>query len=103
MENTIKIPGKELKVLRNVDVCVIGAGSAGVAAAASAARNGARTLLIERLSFPGGTTTNGMVCMWHLSDGRKQVIHGVADELIDIYNEIEPDTMKIVPGFPERI
>jgi len=103
MENTIKIPGKELKVLRNVDVCVIGAGSAGVAAAASAARNGARTLLIERLSFPGGTTTNGMVCMWHLSDGRKQVIHGVADELIDIYNEIEPDTMKIVPGFPDNM
>ena len=39
------------------DVVVVGAGSAGSAAAISAARLGARTLLLDRLAFMGGTST----------------------------------------------
>ena len=39
------------------DVVVIGAGSAGSSAAISAARLGARTLLVDRLAFMGGTST----------------------------------------------
>jgi glycine/D-amino acid oxidase-like deaminating enzyme len=39
------------------DVLVIGSGSAGSCAAISAARLGARTLLIDRLAFMGGTST----------------------------------------------
>jgi glycine/D-amino acid oxidase-like deaminating enzyme len=39
------------------DVVVIGAGSAGSSAAISAARMGARTLLVDRLAFMGGTST----------------------------------------------
>jgi hypothetical protein len=39
------------------DVVVIGAGSAGSSAAISAARSGARTLLLDRLAFMGGTST----------------------------------------------
>jgi hypothetical protein len=39
------------------DVIVVGAGSAGSSAAISAARTGARTLLIDRLGFMGGTST----------------------------------------------
>ena len=38
-------------------VVVVGAGSAGSSAAISAARAGARTLLIDRLGFMGGTST----------------------------------------------
>jgi glycine/D-amino acid oxidase-like deaminating enzyme len=38
-------------------VLVVGAGSAGSSAAISAARSGARTLLIDRLGFMGGTST----------------------------------------------
>ena len=38
-------------------VVVVGAGSAGSSAAISAARSGARTLLIDRLGFMGGTST----------------------------------------------
>ncbi|MGH2428460.1 MAG: FAD-dependent oxidoreductase [Candidatus Limnocylindria bacterium] len=39
------------------DVIVVGSGSAGSAAAISAARIGARTLLVDRLAFMGGTST----------------------------------------------
>jgi glycine/D-amino acid oxidase-like deaminating enzyme len=39
------------------DVVVVGSGSAGSSAAISAARLGARTLLIDRLGFMGGTST----------------------------------------------
>ena len=39
------------------DVVVVGAGSAGSSAAISAARLGARTLIVDRLPFLGGTST----------------------------------------------
>ena len=42
---------------RRVDVLVVGAGSAGSSAAISAARMGARVMLIDRLPFLGGTST----------------------------------------------
>ncbi|MES2660520.1 MAG: FAD-dependent oxidoreductase [Verrucomicrobiota bacterium] len=43
------------------DVAVIGGGSAGLAAAVTAARQGARTLLIERHGYPGGMGTASLV------------------------------------------
>ncbi len=39
------------------DVVVVGSGSAGSSAAIAAARHGARTLLVDRLAFMGGTST----------------------------------------------
>lgn len=46
------------------DVCVLGGGPAGVAAAVAAARNGARTLLIEQYGFLGGTSTAAHVTVF---------------------------------------
>ncbi|MBI1735818.1 MAG: FAD-dependent oxidoreductase [Candidatus Rokubacteria bacterium] len=43
------------------DVIVVGGGPAGIAAAVSAARRGARTALVERYGFLGGMATAGMV------------------------------------------
>ncbi len=41
----------------DIDVCILGGGPAGTAAAIAAARNGARTLLVEQYGTLGGTST----------------------------------------------
>lgn len=51
------IPLSVTRPVRKFDVAVIGGGTAGVFAAISAARTGARTLLIEKNSILGGTVT----------------------------------------------
>lgn len=66
------------------DVIVAGGGPGGIAAAVAAARNGAKTLLIERYGFLGGAGTAMMVNPWMTySAGPKQIIYGVLQELID--------------------
>lgn len=53
---------RTVPVKRCADVIVVGGGLGGVAAALGSARAGAKTILIERNSFPGGTATAGMCC-----------------------------------------
>src|ERR1700731_3180008 len=53
----VNLGAQTIPVPANVDVLVCGGGVAGIAAAVAAARNGARTLLIERAGFLGGTAT----------------------------------------------
>jgi hypothetical protein len=70
------------------DVAVVGGGPAGLAAAASAARGGARTLLVERYGFLGGMGTAGGVTNFAGLYGRvggqwQQLVRGVADELLE--------------------
>jgi hypothetical protein len=69
------------------DVLVLGGGPAGIAAAAAAARAGARTLLVERYGFLGGMGTAAGVtnfCGLHacVFGEIRQVVHGLADELL---------------------
>jgi len=54
-------PGRDLAVVREVDVAVVGGGTAGIAAGVAAARNGADTLVIERYNCLGGQMTAGYV------------------------------------------
>ena len=49
---------------RNCDVAVVGGGSAGFAAAWSAAKRGADVVLVEREDTLGGTSTIGGVSSW---------------------------------------
>lgn len=68
------------------DVIVAGAGIAGVAASLSAARNGAKTLLIEKGTYAGGLATMGLVAIYlPLCDGcGHQVSFGIAEELLKL-------------------
>jgi hypothetical protein len=54
-------PQRQIEIIDDVDVCIVGGGPAGVAAAVAAARAGARTFRIERHGFVGGMWTAGMV------------------------------------------
>jgi hypothetical protein len=83
-EDTIDFQ-KNVPVVADVDVLVVGAGPAGLAAAIGAARNGARTMLVERYGYVGGNLTAGLVgpCMTSYSlDGQTQLIKGVFDEMV---------------------
>lgn len=55
---------KEIPVKEKVDVLVAGAGPAGVAAAISAARQGAKTMLLEQSGCVGGVATSGLMSHW---------------------------------------
>lgn len=85
---TIVEPARALPVYGEFDVVVVGGGPAGLAASASAARHGAKVLLVERYGFLGGMGTAGGVTNFAGLYGRKngemrQVVHGVVDELLE--------------------
>lgn len=82
---TITEAAREINVCHEADVVVVGGGPAGVAAAVSAARNGAKTVLVERYGHLGGMATGGLVILIpFLSDGtQQQVLGGVMQEMVD--------------------
>ncbi len=59
--DTIQMPAREITVSENADVVVAGGGPAGFAAAIAAARQGAKTLLVEAAGCLGGQATSGLV------------------------------------------
>ena len=57
VRDELRLDARTMPIAARVDVLVCGGGVAGIAAAVAAARNGAKTLLIERAGFLGGTAT----------------------------------------------
>lgn len=72
-----------IKYLGNFDVAVCGGGIAGVCAAISSARAGARTLLIERSGSLGGTLTEGFIPLILDADNKG----GIVKELFAFLDE----------------
>ncbi len=76
----VVIPQRQVPVLAEADVLVCGGGTAGITAACSAARHGAKVILIERWPCVGGMATAALVNGWHRSDRTKVVINGLVEE-----------------------
>jgi hypothetical protein len=77
---------REIPVRDEVEVLVAGGGLGGVAATLAAARTGARTLLLERNGFLGGTATAGMCCSvfnCFFMRGGEQGTVGIPEEIVD--------------------
>ena len=69
----------------DVDVLVIGAGSAGTTAAVAAARSGASTLLVDRFGFLGGTSTavlDTFYAFYTPGATPHKVVAGIPDEVV---------------------
>jgi glycine/D-amino acid oxidase-like deaminating enzyme len=78
------IPPARVPVVAEPDVCVVGGGAAGVAAAVAAGRLNLDVLLIERYGFCGGATVAGLsgtICGLYSSGERpEQIVFGFAGE-----------------------
>lgn len=104
---------RDIPVVANVDVLVVGGGPAGVGAAVGSARTGAHTMLVERYGFLGGMWTAGMVVTlggfnswlrpyWRCVGGvasdwltRAATLKGAEDNQSWVLNS-DPETMKLV-------
>jgi len=89
----INEPARSIPVHGDYEVVVLGGGPAGIAAAASAAAQGRKTILVERYGFLGGagtasgvTTFCGLFANVH-GDIRK-IVHGVANDLLARINRL---------------
>lgn len=87
-------PARAIPVHAETDVVVVGGGPAGFCAAIAAARCGAKTLLIERFAYAGGTATASL--MGNINGYRNQkkpdttqTVKGIAAEVIFALRDID--------------
>ena len=78
-------PGRDIPVFGNYDVVVVGGGFTGVGAAVAAARNGAKTLVVEKFSSFGGTCTMGLM-----------------NNINGFRNQVKPDNIQTSKGIAEE-
>ena len=79
---TVEEPARQVPVVEDVDVLVAGSGPSGLAAALAAARQGAKTVLVERYGYLGGMITGAhVVAIIGAGDGRKPLARGITLEI----------------------
>src|SRR5262249_36774001 len=77
-------PGRQVPVVAETAVLVVGGGPAGQAAAVAAARAGAEVVLLERFGYLGGLASGGMVLLLDDMCAEREVsVGGLALEIID--------------------
>ena len=90
-------------VSTNCDVLVVGGGTAGTIAAIQAGRLGAKTLIVERNSQLGGTTTTAGVSFPGLFDAwGRQIIAGIGWELVRESVALDGGTLPDFSKVPDR-
>ena len=88
---------ENMRVL-NYDICVLGAGPAGIAAAIAARRMGARVLLVERDGVLGGMSTAGMLNTW-CGDAYSSVYSYICEKTTKRFGErliYSPEELKLL-------
>ena len=85
-EGTYQEKAKEINVYGKYDVVVIGGGCAGFSAAIAAARNGARTLIVDRFPFFGGTATASLMA-----------------NIVGFRNQVDPNYLQVTKGIGEEL
>lgn len=92
--NLIEEPARRTPVVDDVDVLVAGGGPAGIAAALSAARGGARTTLVERFGYLGGMITGAhVVAILGCGDGYVPKARGITltiREHLERFDAVKP-------------
>ncbi len=83
-KDSVQEQARSIPVFGGFDVIVVGGGVAGACAAVAAAREGCRTVVIEKETVPGGLATLGLVAYYlPLCDGAgHQVAGGLAEEML---------------------
>ena len=81
----VQSASERIPVVAHTDVLVVGAGSAGVSAAVSAARNGCSVTLLERYHHLGGMASGGMVLVLDdmVNEGNEVVTTGIVTEFVE--------------------
>lgn len=85
-EPVVQEPARNIPVIHEADVCVLGGSCTGLFAAVRAARLGARVVIVEKDNCFGGIATTAMVNVWHSfwdTEGKKQIIAGLSQEVMD--------------------
>lgn len=80
------LPQKQIPVKGTYDVVVVGGGCAGWSAAVAAARNGARTLVLERFPYFGGTATASLMA-----------------NIVGVRNQVRPNNLQVMKGIGQEL
>jgi FAD dependent oxidoreductase len=75
---------REISVKKKTEICIVGGGPAGCAAALAAARDGAKVFLAEAHTCLGGLgTAGGVPVFMTFSDGKNFVADGIGREILE--------------------
>ena len=89
--DTIEEKPRNVPVVQECDVCVLGGSCTGVFAAVRAAQMGAKVALVEKQNAFGGVATAGLVNIWHKlisNKGKEQIIGGLTQQMIENLEQI---------------